>query len=400
MKESAITIARKQRHILLLQKVKDNKALTPKEVQELEGYEAKHQAAEAAQPQAASQPAKSKTPRAMEASIRHAGFECESIEAAAERLGVADIESLLTGKPKLAVAWERGRFLRQVRAIATETLVVADEVDRFLVPALERGRFAELLKCDKTLHDVWTSGRALAATGPQRGLKRLADAGDARAMSIYERLLVDRSEAGAGRQIEWDNLTPTQLEQATGIKRNQWRRWEEKHGCPRRANRRYSLPAVIEWLREHEATGGIRLEHGLNPLQAEKVRRERMANDENEGRLMETDLHVEEICRRARCLAALLSAERAQEWSLAFAGKTEAQLREIILPAFEKVVDEYEKIPDDVTLPAAARAKFEEGFQLLRVSKPQMTTNERDACHAGRILGIPENVEPCERGKS
>jgi hypothetical protein len=310
---------------------------------------------------------KSKVSVATERDVREAAFACETLEQAAEKLAVPDLPALLDGKPKLAAAWERGRFLQQVREIATETLIVDEEVDRFFVPALERGRFVELLKRDKALHDVWTSGRALAATGPQRGLKRLADAGDARAMSIYERLLV-QGPAHA-ESVDWENLTPTQLDRATGINRTQWRRWERKNGCPRKGNRRYSMPAVIEWLRQHEGTGGVKLEHGLNPLQVEKRRREKLDNDEREGRLMETAQHEADILGRARHLAALLSPEQAREWALAFAGKTPSQLEEVILIAFDRIVAEYHQLPEQVILPLAARAKFEEGFQLLQREK-------------------------------
>lgn len=313
---------------------------------------------------------KKKAPVAAERDIRQAAFECESFEAAAEKLGVADLQGLLDSKPKLAVAWERGRFLRQVRDLATDTLIVVEEADKFL--GLERGRLAEMLKHDRILVDVWTSGRFEAMTSARKGLKHLADAGDAKAIPLYEQLLSNPAHA---ESLDWDNLTPTQLEQATGIHRNQWRRWEEKNGCPRKTNRRYSLPAVIEWLREHERTGGVRLEHGLNPLQAEKMRRERMDNDRNAGLLMETAEHEAEILGRAQYLAALLSPEHAEQWSLAFAGKTAAQLREIILLAFDKVVAEYHKVPEDLNLPPAARAKFEEGFQLLK--RERVTTDER-----------------------
>jgi len=369
--KSAVEIARQQRHILLLEKVKVNKALTAPEMRELGGYEAERQKAEtqivAAKP---AQGKRGKAAKIAEADVRRAGQDCETIEQAAEKLGVADLQELLDGKPKLAAAWERGRFLRRVRDLATETLIVVEEADKFL--GLERGRLTELLKRDRTVDEVWRAGRFQAMTSARKGLKRLADAGDPKAIPLYEQMLDSPASA---ESLDWDDLTPTQLEQATGIKRNQWRRWEERNGCPRKSNRRYSLPAVIEWLRGHEKTGGVKLEHGLNLLQAEKMRRERMDNDRNAGLLMETAEHEAEILGRARHLAALLSPEHAEQWSLAFAGKTAAQLREIILPAFDKVVAEYHKIAEDINLPPGARAKLEEGFHLLE--RERVTTDER-----------------------
>jgi hypothetical protein len=364
MKESAVQIARKQRHLHLLQKVKDNKALTPREVQELDGYEQKHAAA-----QAAAHPQSEPTLKMTEATVRTAGFECNSLAAAGERLGVADLDDLLEKKPKLAAAFARGRWLRQVRIVASKG-IVAEEADRFFEPALARGELVERLKRDKALHEVWTSAALEAKLAVREGLIQRARRGEAdvKVMELYERLLVEMPETGAGK-VDWENLTPTQLDRATGINRTQWRRWERKNGCPRKANRRYSMPAVIEWLRQHEGTGGVKLERGLNPLQVEKRRREKLDNDEREGRLMETAQHEADILGRARHLAALLSPEQAREWARAFAGKTPSQLEEVILPAFDRIVAEYHQLPEQVILPPAARAKFEEGFQLLQREK-------------------------------
>jgi hypothetical protein len=368
MKESAVQIARKQRHILLLQKVKDNKPLTPKEVQELEGYEAKYAAAQAAaeNPPSALRKLKAKPLKLMEASVRQAALECESIEAAAEKLGVADLESLLTGKPKLAAAWERGRFLRQVRIVGLKG-IVAEEADRFFEPALGRGELCAKLKRDRALHDVWTSAALEAKLAVREGLIQRARRGEAdvKVMELYERLLLDGPEAGNGGQIDWHDLTPTQLEKATGIARIQWRRWEEKNGCPRKANRRYSLPAVIAWLRVYEDTGGVKLEQGLNPMQAEKLRRYKLENDEAEGQLLPRADVAKILTQRAARLRELLSEARAQEWSQAHEGKTAAQLKPLYLEAFRQARLAWKDVPEDLPLPEPARAKIAEALALL-----------------------------------
>jgi hypothetical protein len=304
-----------------------------------------------------------RSPKLADRDVREAAFACGTFEQVAETLAVPDLQSLLDGKPKLAAAFARGRFLRQVREIATETLIVDEEVDRFVVPALERGRFVEMLKRDRVVQDIWASGRALAATGPQRGLKRLADAGDARAISIYERLLTQGP--AHVESVDWEDLTPTQLDRATGIKRAQWLRWEKQAGCPRKGNRRYSLRAAIEWLREHEATGGVKLEHGLNPMQAEKFRRYKLENDEAEERLMPCAEVARLLAQRAARLMTLLSEARANEWAQAHEGKTAEQLKPLYLEAFRSARLTWKEVPDDVPLPERARALLGEVLALL-----------------------------------
>jgi len=301
-----------------------------------------------------------------EQDVRAAGFECESLPTAAERLGVADLEALLAGKPRLAAAWDRGRFLRQVRIVGLKG-IVAEEADRFFEPALDRGELCEKLKRDRVLHDVWTSAALEAKLAVREGLIQRARRGeaDAKVMELYERLLVERPEAGDTANINWENLTPTQLEKATGIARNQWHRWGEKNGCPRKANRRYSLPAVIAWLRVYEDTGGVKLEQGLNPMQAEKLRRYKLENDEAEGRLVPRAEVAKILTQRAARLRELLSEARAGEWAQAHEGKTAAQLKPLYLEAFRQARLAWKDVPEDLPLPEAARAKIEEALALL-----------------------------------
>ncbi len=241
-------------------------------------------------------------PKLTERDLRAAGLGCESIEAAAEKLGVADLPALLAAKPKLAAAWERGRFLRQVRTVGLKG-IVAEEADRFFEPALTRGELLERLKHDKVLHDVWTSAALEAKLAVREGLIQRARRGeaDAKVMELYERLLVE-SPARA-ESLDWENLTTTQLEQATGIHRNQWRRWEEKNGCPRRPNRRYSLPAVIAWLRVYEDTGGVKLERGMDPLRAAKVEEKELDLAERRHQLLDREQVIVGIVMRYQRLA-------------------------------------------------------------------------------------------------
>ncbi len=307
-----------------------------------------------------------RNPKLTERDLRAAGLGCESIEAAAERLGVADLPALLAAKPKLAAAWERGRFLREVLRVA-KLGIVAAEADRYFTEPwqLQRGDLAVKLKHDHAMLDVWMSGQSEVRLQARVGLMERVKRGEvgARTMAIYEDLLLESRPKTTA--VDWDNITQTQLEMATGIKRAQWGRWVEKNGCPRKASGRYSLPAVIAWLREYEDTGGVKLEQGLNPMQAEKLRRYKLENDETEGRLVPQAIVGKILAQRATRLLTLLSEARAQEWSQAHEGKTAAQLKPLYLEAFRQARLAWKEIPDDLPLPEAARAKIEEGLALL-----------------------------------
>ncbi|MEN6336190.1 MAG: hypothetical protein ABFE01_18205, partial [Phycisphaerales bacterium] len=167
--------------------------------------------------------------------------------------------------------------------------------------------------------------------------------------------------------IDFARLTITQLEQGTGITRQSILAWTKESGLPRNIDNTYSLAAFVRWYAKWErdkATGGAE-SAGLNPLQAEKARREKRENDEAEGRLVPYRLHQECLNVRARSLRALLNPSRAKEWAQGWAGKAADEVEAELLAAFARVLAAYRALSPDVPMNDDARARIEEGLAIL-----------------------------------
>lgn len=369
MPTSAVEIAKKQRHIHLLEKVKDNKALTAAEMRELDGYESEHKANPPVIPNQKSEIINRKSGRRNQSlqAVREAGFECPDLAAAGERLGVADLSAILDSSKRLSAAWERGRLLRRIREVASETMVVPEAVDKLL--GLPRGTFAPLLARDRTIREIWHGGRDVIMLASEKALVARVKEGDPKAVAAVEHLFGHRAEPAA--EIDVQRLRPSRMEAATGIKREQWDRWGRENGCPRNMDGSYSLARIIAWLRrwERDKANGGREAAGLNPLQSEKARREKRENDEAEGREIPIAIHVEELKRRAYCVYGLISPFRAKEWAQSFSGKDEAEREQEIRAAFGVVLGAYRTLSPDIPMPEEARVKIEEGLAMLM--KPQ-----------------------------
>jgi hypothetical protein len=314
------------------------------------------------EPQGQMSPSEPPHPNPTEREIRTAAFECPDRAAAAQRIGVKDIDVVLSRSEKLNAAWERGRLLRQVRDVAANSPLIPEAADREL--QWPKGTLVKLLTKDRIVREIWREARHEALMKVQRSIFARAQDGDPNAVKAYERLMEHREPSAAA---DFRRLTQTQLTEATGYPRQTLLRWEEANGLPRNADRTYSMPNFLAWLLKWERdklTGGSE-SAGLNPLQAEKARRERRENDEAEGRLVPLAIHVEELKRRAHCLAGLLNAFRAKDWAQAFAGKTEAEREQEILAAFAAVRDAYKSMSPDIPLPDEPRAKIEEALAML-----------------------------------
>lgn len=356
MAESTVQIARKRRHLTLLEKMRSGKTLSAPETRELEKYEAAAPVSQSVN----APPGKGSRPS--ESAVREAGFACEDLAGAAERLGRTDLETLFKTSKRLSAAWERGRLLRRVQQTAARG-IVAEEADRFL--DLPRGTLVARMVKDRLLAEVWGDAHFEARGRARAGLMQLAEAGDARAMKLWERLLFE--EGKPVQPVEFDRLTPTQMESAVGIRRQVLDRWAKEDGLPRNGDGSYSLARFIEWVRRHErdlATGG-QTAAGLNPLQSEKARRERRENDEAEARLVKIGVHVEDLTRRAYCLYAAINPHRIKDWVQNLAGKSVEEQEQVLAGEFAKVLAAYKKVSLDIPLPDEARAKIEEGLGLL-----------------------------------
>jgi hypothetical protein len=316
------------------------------------------------------------TKKPSERDLREAGFECPNLAAAAERLGVADLVAMLKRSKRLSAAWDRGRVLRRVKDVASMG-IVPEEADRHL--EWPRGELVERIKTDRALAEVWDLANFEARTRARRGLMALAETGDRKAMQLYERLL--DVDAKAESSIDCERLRPVALAKMTGIKREQWDRWAKESGCPRNIDGSYSLARVIDWLRKWErdkATGGKEAV-GLNPMQTEKARMYKLQADEAEGRLIDRPTIVRVFCEQAARMVQLLGEARADQWSHEHEGKTAAQLKDSYVAAFRHLREIYEKFPPEVPMPAAAKAKIEEGIQILLATETTESTEKGTA---------------------
>lgn len=309
------------------------------------------------------------TKKPSERDVREAGFACPDLAAAAERLGVADLDARLKRSKSLSAAWDRGRLLRKVSAAARESHHIIEEADKTL--DWPRGTLASLYKSDRVVRDLWDAGRLELKLSLSRSWIQRAHEADPKAVAAVEHLFAKPGQVDA--VVNFDQLTVTELDRATGISRVQWDRWVKQSGCPRNFDGTFALARVVDWLRKWErdkATGG-REAAGLNPMQAEKARMYKLQADEAEGRLLDRATVVRLFRERAARLVQVLGEARADQWSHEHEGKTAPQLKEAYLAAFRAVRAHWKEFPAEVPMPEEAKALIERGIELLLTTETQ-----------------------------
>lgn len=317
-----------------------------------------------------------KGPAPSERDLRGAGFECADLAAAAERLGVADLAGVLARSKRLSAAWDRGQLLRRVQDMASTTLVVPERADRLL--GLAKGSFEHIYQTDRIVRELWDRERFAGMISIERALVARMKEGDLKAVTAVEHLFGHRTEP-AGSKLDAGHLTPTELESATGIKRAQWDRWTKEGGCPRNADGSYALAAVIDWLRRWERDKVTGSEKGIKQNGESALERLRRAQtDELLGRLLDRPEIIRRFRERAAQAILVFSEARADQWSHEHEGKTSAQLKALYTAAFRRVREIYAEFPPEVPMPAEAKAKIEEGIQMLLATEGTESTENRE----------------------
>lgn len=302
--------------------------------------------------------------------VRNAGMKFDSIAEAAERLQIEDLAERIEKSPRLAKAWEKGCQLRAIYRLAA-TPICMEEASKRL--GMGEDGLVKLSRRDPEVLDLWKRGKLDMVVKLKEGLMARACAGNGNALRTIEKILEGEFGAGGGPKaaaVDFTAMTPTQMEEATGIKRQQFGRWAKEHGMPRNGDgRTYSMPAVLAWLRQFEVEKLTRTagKTGVDPLREQKARKAKVEADIAENRVVPIDVLTKTVLLRATVAKQLLSDDRAEEWASLHEGLTAAQLKVMYQEAFEAVLVEMcKKIDAGVTLPPAVEAKLAEAFELMK----------------------------------
>lgn len=275
MAKSTIEIAATQRHMLLLGKVKENKALTRAELVELKRYERKtagKMIAKAKMP-AKPRPKKKKpkgAPRAgpgkkkakkkkktkkkrkarppvEKAEVRRLGLESENLTAAdaaiTTRRSMAD---LLKKYPELKAAWERGRFLRNLRDLARTRASIPETAKRL---GFESARALQaLMDEDVEVADLWDQTQLAVTLELKTAVMDAAREGKADAIRAVEAMLQSEKET-AGADLT--RITTRQLVEITGRARRTIHDWVNKFGMPRNVDKTFDLSIFLAWFEDY-----------------------------------------------------------------------------------------------------------------------------------------------------
>lgn len=365
---STIEIAQKQRHLLLLGRVRGNQALTKAELEELYQYE--QMASRQKQVVRVKKP-KNREPRTVnrrnlyrisQTAVRRLGYECADLAEADSAAALArPLAEFLGRDEKLMAAWERGQFLRNLKAKASVVDTVTEAASALKLQSGQALR--EILDTDLEAANIWFQTRLDTRIRVREAMLEAAKEGNQKAISVVENYLKDdQKQRPAGTDLT--RLIQKEIADLFDVTRITVNDWTNKHRCPRNADGSYNLYEAIKWYDNYlrsRAAGKAPTADTLRDMKAEQMK---LDLAERKGQLLPREEVVAGLVARAQAMVGAFTYKRRELASMCH-GQTVEGIEDILSRFFEELQRKQLELPDFLELPAAAEEKFNELLEIL-----------------------------------
>jgi len=266
--------------------------------------------------------------------------------------------------PQLRAEWKRGRFLRDVKLIASKSDSVSQAALKLGLPSGQALR--DMLATDAEVADIWNAGQLQLYVATKDRIFALADGGTSWAVRIVDSFLRSRDE----RQLQSGDLTRVtskQLTELTGKTDQTIYNWRTKYGLTRNADKTFDLHIFFPWLEEFVLQ---KMAHGKDPADA----LDRLKAAKTEKLQMEIAAHRGRLLDRAEVLMGLTSwvqnvhmfcSRKTEELARLCYGQPRGQVMEILKRFFAELETEMVKVPAELRLPESLEKQFVELLKLL-----------------------------------
>ena len=386
---SAVEIAKRQRYLFLLQKVKENKTLSKVELDELSRYERKMTGKVIFSSGIGTSIKRSKRPSikrstkqskkrkkkilvakrirlpVKEAEVRKLGLECENLtEADAAIKKRKSLKEILKKHPQLRQAWDRGRFLRNLRGLARTGASVPKAAKKL---GFANGQVLRtMINEDAEVGDLWDQTQLEVYIEIKSAIVEAAKEGKADAVRAVESFLLEEKESP---EFDPARITILQLTEQTGKSRQTIHEWYTKFGLPRNADKTFDLSIFLAWYEEFllkKASVGKEPGIELDPLKAMKAEKLKVELASHRNELLDRNKVIISLVAWAQSIVSFCD-RGVEELSRLCSSQPRAKIAEITRGFFRDLHTEISRVPKDLHMPAG---KEKELVAFLRSLKP------------------------------
>jgi len=374
-----IEVAWKQRYLLLLQKVKSNQTLSKTEISELQKYERKANRKNhtAKKSDVKAGPRKSTM---SQAEVKQLALECESlVQADALKNNITrdrkSLSEILDKHPKLKAAWDRGRFLRNLRDLARTGASISQAAKKL---RLANGLVLRtMIEEDAEVGDLWEQTQIEVYIEIKTAIIEAAKEGKADAVRAVENFLLEEKEHPV---FDTSHITILQLTELIGKTRKTIHEWHTKFGLPRNADKTFDLSIFFAWFEEYllkRISVGEKSVAALDPLRAMRAEKLRVELASHRNELVDrNDIIIGQVAWVQNIIS--ICDRNVEELSRLCCNQPREKIEEIHRVFFRDLHSAAVHIPKELRLPAAQERKLKKILQELRptIDKGEVTHDD------------------------
>lgn len=297
------------------------------------------------------------------AEIKRLGFEYENIVQADETLNYKkSLAQMVDEDEKLAAAWQRGQFLRNLQALAGIVSTVSEAAHKLGLQSGEALR--EMLDTDRDAAEIWSQTRLNTIIAAREALLTAAKEGNQAAIRAVENYLREEKQSAGGAQFDLARLRQVELTELLSVTRPTLNEWESKYHLPRNTDKTYSLKDVLRWYVEYlklRSDSGSKL--SADKLRDLKATEKELDLAERRGMLLDrNDVIAGLVARYQNIVGAFRYKKR--ELAVMLHSQTIDGIDDILGRFFEDLQREQLNIPEFLKLSPAANEKLKECLEL------------------------------------
>jgi len=279
-----------------------------------------------------------------------------------ENSGV-DLAELVQQDDKLAEAWQRGQFLRNVRNLASVPVSMDEASKRLSLNGAEE--LQGILETDAEAGDTWRQTRQEAFIQIKLALVKTAREGNQAAIRAVENFLraeMDYKAGGGPRR-----LRVAEIANLTGRSRHGVYDWVEKNNLPLGPDKTIELKDFIRWFETFTAENAAGKNEGRKEdsrLHAVKAETIEMELKRRRRQLLPREEFIAGILARHQLLVNSVR-QKAPQIAQLCQGQKPERVAEIIIDSLGDICRELCQVPAELCLPESAAKGLKDVLEIL-----------------------------------
>jgi hypothetical protein len=291
--------------------------------------------------------------------VKMLGINCKTMTEAEQSL--PKLPDLIAHRKDVAAAWQRGRFLRNLRGLASVAVTVDEAAKR--LELADPDELQHMIENDPEVRDTWHQARQEALIHIKLALAKTAFEGNQAAIRAVENLLhAEMNHRTAPK------LTITDIANVTGRSRHLVYNWTQRNNLPLGLDKTIELKDFLKWFETFTVESAVakfgQKSDQTNQLHQVKAEQIKMEIKRRRHELLPREEVMRGILARHQVLINSMR-QKAPQMAQLCQGQESERIIKIITDSLADICRELCQVPAQLCLPEPAAKAYQKVLEIL-----------------------------------